>query len=319
MAERPVVIAHRGASGYLPEHTLESKAYAHALGADYLEQDVVLSKDGIPVVLHDLWLEGVTDVALVFPGRSRPDGHYYAIDFTLQELRRLSVSERRNADGSPRWPGRFAASGLRMGIPTLAEEIAFIQALNRSTGRAAGLYPELKAPAFHRAEGHDLARAVLEVLAAAGYSRRSDPVWLQSFDPAELKRVRNELKSDLKLVQLIADDAWAEAATDYAAMRSAAGIASIAEYADAIGAWIPHLLRPDGDGRRAVSTGLAELAHAAGLAVHAYTFRADELPPEVPDADAMHRLLFAVAGVDGLFSDQPDLTLKYLAGSGAVK
>ena len=313
MAERPVVIAHRGASGYLPEHTLESKAYAHALGVDYLEQDVVLSRDGVPVVLHDLWLDDVTDVRQVFPGRQREDGRFYVIDFSLAELRQLAVHERRNAQGDQRWPARFAASGLPLRIPTLAEELAFIQALNRSTGREVGVYTEIKSPAWHRAAGMDASRAVLAVLSAAGYSRRGDNAYLQCFDPAELRRIRVELGSDLKLVQLIGDDAWGEAETDYAAMRSAVGLAAVAGYADAIGAWLRHLLEPSTDGTRVVSTGLAQAAHEAGLDVHGYTFRRDELPPEIPDAQAMHGLLFGVAAIDGLFSDHPDVTLEYLA------
>ena len=107
----PLVIAHRGASGYLPEHTLEAKAYAHALGVDYLEQDVVLTRDGVPVVLHDTWLEQVTDVADLFPGRQRQDGRHYAIDFSLEELGRLSACERRDRAGRQRWPARFDAPG----------------------------------------------------------------------------------------------------------------------------------------------------------------------------------------------------------------
>ncbi len=319
MADRPVVIAHRGASGYLPEHTLESKAYAHALGVDYLEQDVVLSKDGVPVVLHDLWLDDVTDVGQVFPGRQREDGRFYAIDFTLEELKRLSVRERRKADGGPRWPARFASPGLPLRIPTLAEELAFIQALNRSTGRNVGVYTEIKSPAWHRAAGKDATRAVLAVLSAAGYSRRGDNAYLQCFDPVELRRARFDLGSDLRLVQLIGDDAWGEADTDFATMRSAAGLAAVAGYADAIGAWLHHLLGPSPDGTRVVSTGLGEAAHAAGLDVHGYTFRNDELPAAVPDAQALHALLFGVAAIDGLFSDHPDVTVEYLAGQPPVK
>lgn len=319
MADRPVVIAHRGASGYLPEHTLESKAYAHALGVDYLEQDVVLSKDGVPVVLHDLWLDDVTDVGQVFPGRQREDGRFYVIDFTLAELRQLSVRERRNAEGGPRWPARFASPGLPLRIPTLAEELAFIQALNQSTGRNVGIYTEIKSPAWHRAAGMDATRAVLAALSAAGYTRRSDNAYLQCFDPVELRRARVELGSDLRLVQLIGDDAWGEADTDFAAMRSTAGLAAVAGYADAVGVWLRHLLGPSPDGTRVVSTGLAEAAHAAGLDVHGYTFRNDELPAEVPDARALHALLFGVAAIDGLFSDHPDVTLEYLAGQAPVK
>src|SRR5262245_10608653 len=108
MAESPIVIAHRGASGYLPEHTLEGKALAFGLGADYLEQDVVATRDSQLVVLHDLYLDDVTDVAERFPGRQRQDGRHYAIDFDLVELQQLSVCERRRPGSSEaRFPNRF--------------------------------------------------------------------------------------------------------------------------------------------------------------------------------------------------------------------
>ena len=118
-AAKPLVIAHRGASGYLPEHTLESAAYAHALGADYIEQDIVMSRDGTLVVLHDIHLETTTDVAARFPDRKRPDGRFYALDFTWDELRSLRVSERFDPKtGAAVFPRRFpaAAGAFRYGF-----------------------------------------------------------------------------------------------------------------------------------------------------------------------------------------------------------
>ena len=106
----PIVIAHRGASGYLPEHTFPAKAYAHALGADYLEQDVVLTQDDVPIVFHDLILEEVTDVARIFPTRGRPDGHFYAIDFSYAELQALALHDRIEPGGGAAWPHRSASS-----------------------------------------------------------------------------------------------------------------------------------------------------------------------------------------------------------------
>ena len=132
----PLVIAHRGASGYLPEHTLEAKAVAHAQEADFVEQDVVLSRDDVPVVLHDLYLDAVSDVAEVYPGRSRDDGRFYALDFTLAELRRLRLSERLDPrTGRQLHPGRFPAGTGRFQIVTLAEELEFLAGLDRSTGQ----------------------------------------------------------------------------------------------------------------------------------------------------------------------------------------
>jgi len=262
-AGMPIVIAHRGASGYLPEHTLESKADAHALGADYLDQDVVLTRDGVPVVLHDIWLDQVTDVAEVFPDRHREDGRFYAIDFTLEEIRRLTVHERRDRAGRQRWPSRFDAPGVRFGIPTLAEEIAFVRALNRATGREAGIYPEIKEPAWHRAQGRDISRAVLEVLDAAGYAGPDDRIFLQCFDAAELRRIREELGSRLRLVLLLAEEDCLGTA------RVDERLADIAGFADGIGAWIPTLFAGPVAGTASASSGLVAAAHAHGLFVRA--------------------------------------------------
>lgn len=139
-----IVIAHRGASGYLPEHTLEAKAMAHAQGAHYIEQDLVLTKDDVPVVLHDIHIDTVTDVVEKFPTRKRDDGRYYALDFTLAELKTLRATERFNAvTGKQVYPNRFPKGQGRFEIATLAEELQLIQGLNHSTGRVAGIYPEI--------------------------------------------------------------------------------------------------------------------------------------------------------------------------------
>src|SRR6185503_3347980 len=175
MTLSPIVIAHRGASGYLPEHTLAAKALAHGMGADYLEQDVVLSRDGVPVVLHDIHIDTVTDVAKRFPGRARPDGRYYALDFTVAELKQLAASERFDPKtGLAVFPRRFPVGKSSFQVPTLEEELQLVQGLNASTGRVAGIYPEIKNPAWHRQQGHDVSRIVLDVLARYGYRTRAD-------------------------------------------------------------------------------------------------------------------------------------------------
>ena len=309
---QPIVIAHRGAAGYLPEHTLVAKAYAHAQGADYLEQDVVLTRDDTPVVFHDLVLEEVTDVERLFPRRRRADGHWYVIDFDYAELAQLSVRERvAAATGTPAYATRFHEQ-LSLRIRTLAEELTFIRGLNASTGRDTGVYTEVKSPAFHRASGRDLSRIVLATLAEFGYRSRRDRAWLQCFDAAELARIRGELGCELKLVQLVGENAWAEAATDYEALRSRDGLARVAGYADGIGPWIPQVVRWPGAGAAAQVSSLVADAHAAGLAVHPYTFRIDQLPEHAPDAAAVHHALFGAAGVDGLFTDFTDVTLALL-------
>ena len=226
MKARPIVIAHRGASGYLPEHTLAGKALAFGMGADYLEQDVVATRDHQLIVFHDLTLEYMTDVQARYPGRARADGHFYCIDFSLDEIRTLTVGERRAAQGTgPRFPGRFPDGAGRFGIPTLEEEIRFIQGLMRSTGRSVGIYPEIKDPAWHREQGVDVGELMLEVLARHGYTSADHAVFVQCFDPAELQRVRDQ-GCRLRLVQLVDSGAGD---------LSAPALSHIAGYANAIG------------------------------------------------------------------------------------
>ncbi|MCP4510624.1 MAG: hypothetical protein GY826_29975, partial [Fuerstiella sp.] len=143
--EVPLVIAHRGASGYLPEHTTEATALAHALGADFIEQDVVLSQDGVAVVFHDVTLEGITDVADVFPGRGR-NGRFYVFDFTLAELKQLNVSERYPSGNNLEANGRFPQKTGRFRLSTLEEHLQLIRGLNVSRGRDVGVYVEIKQP-----------------------------------------------------------------------------------------------------------------------------------------------------------------------------
>src|SRR5688500_1899970 len=162
---KSLVIAHRGASGYLPEHTIAAKAYAHALGADFIEQDLVLSKDDVPIVIHDIYVDTVTDVAKRFPNRKRADGRYYVLDFTVAELKQLRVSERFDArTGGRVFPRRFPAQQSSFQLSTFEEELQLIQGLNRSTGRVAGIYPEIKQPKWHNVQGRDISRVVLAIL-----------------------------------------------------------------------------------------------------------------------------------------------------------
>jgi glycerophosphoryl diester phosphodiesterase len=203
MTDRPIVIAHRGASGYLPEHTLPAKALAYGLGADFLEQDVVATRDGRLVVVHDVYLDNVTDVAERFPGRHRSDGRHYVVDFDLAEVATLTAFERRvPTSRTARFPSRFPVDDGVTGIATLEAELRLIQGLNKSTGRTVGIYPEIKDPAWHRRHGIDLAALLLAELAAFGYARPEDPAFVQCFDAAELTRVRDELGCALRLIQL---------------------------------------------------------------------------------------------------------------------
>ncbi|MDX2412868.1 MAG: glycerophosphodiester phosphodiesterase [Woeseiaceae bacterium] len=300
----PLVIAHRGASAYLPEHTLDAKSLAHRMGADYIEQDVVASRDDELVVLHDIYLDRVTNVAECFPARARDDGRYYVRDFDLKELRSLSVWERMNADGSVVYPGRFPAKSGDFTISTFAEELEFIRQLNTNSGRQVGIYPEIKRPAWHREEGIDIAPGFLKVITDDGFDESDDPVYIQCFDFAELKRLKVEFDCPFKLVQLIGENSWGEAETDFDFIRTAAGIAELAETVDAIGPWIPYLYELTDNIPRPGD--LIQRAHAAGLAVHPYTFRADELPPGFSSFEDLVRFFVVDVGIDGLFTDFPD-------------
>lgn len=311
---RPLVIAHRGACGYLPEHTLEAKALAFGLGADYLEQDIVVSRDDVLIVSHDIHLDRVTNVAEAYPDRHRADGRYYVRDFDLAELRQLAVWERfSDASGSATvFPGRFPARSGHFSIATLDDELAMIAGLNHASGRKVGIYPEVKAPAWHHQEGVDAARLLLEALARHGYRSSDDPVFLQCFDAAELRRIREDLGSRLSLVQLIADNAWGESTTDYDFLRTEQGLREVAEYADAIGPWLKQVYTLEPIDGTPVSSGLVSRAHSLSLQVHPYTFRADALEPCFEDFATMVHWFADVTNIDGLFTDFPDLAISAL-------
>ncbi|MDO6672602.1 glycerophosphodiester phosphodiesterase [Cobetia amphilecti] len=330
-----VVVAHRGASGYLPEHTLAAKAMAYAQGADFLEQDVVMSKDDQLVVLHDRFLDRVTNVAEVFPERARDDGRYYAIDFTLDELRQLSFSEGftvKDGEQVADYPERFPLGKSHFGLHTLSEEIEMIQGLNHSTGRDVGLYVEIKAPWFHQSEGKQVSRAVLETLKHYGYVAHDDNAVVQVFDPNGLKRIHDtlqpELEMDLRLVQLMGETSWdmtfqPDAAGklepyDYDWMYQEGGMQRIATYADGIGPWKPMVIEDSSTRDDIKVTPLVEEAHAQGLIVMPYTFRLDEgrIPDWASDYDDMLRAFFVDARVDGVFTDYPDRAVQWLKQHG---
>lgn len=316
LAARPVVIAHRGASGYLPEHTLAAKAMAHAQKPDYIESDVALSHDGVPMILHDHYLDTVTDVAQVFPARKRADGRWYAVDFTAVQIARLTAHERVDlTTGKPVYPRRFPVDrALPLRVPTLDQELRLIRGLNQSTGRDVGIYVELKVPWFHRAEGHDIERAVLPVLARHGYTQRGAKAYIQCFDPDSLARL-HRMRCEVPLVQLIGHNAWNETPrVDYAAMLTQRGLGEIARYAQGIGPAIDQLARFEG-GRASLRADLVRRAHELGMVVHPYTLRVDDLPAGVT-TERLLDVLFAGLGVDGVFSDFPDVAVEHLVRRG---
>lgn len=325
-----IIIAHRGASGYLPEHTLEAKALAFGQKADYLEQDLAMTKDNHLVVIHDHFLDQLTDVAKKFPDRKREDGRYYVIDFTLAEIQSLEMTENFEIkDGKEEavYPGRFPLWKSHFRIHTFEEEIEFIQGLEKSTGKKIGIYPEIKAPWFHHKNGKDIAKATLEVLKKYGYTTKNDLVYLQTFDYNELVRIKTKLMPkmgmDIKLVQLIAYNDWHETEEkdkngnwvnyDYNWMFKEGAMKKIAKYADGVGpGWYMLIDDQKSQPGAIVYTPMVQDIATTSMEVHPYTVRKDALPPFFTNIDEMFDALLNKAGATGVFTDFPDLGVKFL-------
>lgn len=316
-APAKVVVAHRGASAYLPEHTLQAAAMAYAMGADFQEQDVVMSSDDQLIVWHDLTLDRNSDVRHKFAGRARDDGRHYVIDFTLAELRTLRVTEgyRLNSSGQEQqiYPERFPLWQGSFQIHTLGEQLELIQGLNRSTGRDVGVYPELKSPAFHLEHGKDIGLAVLTELKRFGYTSKDSNVYVQTFEFEELRRVKEQVQPalgiELKLVQLMGNDE-----ETYGWMLRPGGMQELAKFADGIGPEKGMIISADSTADNIIISSLVADAHQAGLQVHPYTFRADtgQVPAFARDFDHLLELYFVNAGVDGVFTDFPDRAVNFV-------
>ena len=324
VTQTPVtIIAHRGASGHLPEHTIASKALAYGMGADFIEQDVVMTKDDHLLVHHDLTLDATTNVATVYPDRKRQDGHFYVMDFTLAELKKLQVFERLKSNASlagkatatriAKYPNRFPTQTGDFRLHTLEEELTFIQALNASHGKNVGIYPEVKSPWFHHQAGKDISSAVLSTLKAFGYTQQTDKVYLQSFDANELKRIKHELLPKfgmtISLVQLVAYSDWQETQElvndqwqnyDYNWMFSRQGVAHIAEYADGIGPWFPMLVDDNWQ-----ASNFLKAAQQFELTIHPYTYRVEDTPERFDSYEQWLEFTHNELGIDGFFSDFP--------------
>ena len=332
----PIIIAHRGASGLLPEHTLAAYTKAIEQGADFIEPDVVLTKDGIMIARHEPILDGTTDVASKF-GVDRQttrvlDGvstkAYFASDFTLAEIKTLRTIQ-------PRASRDQSFNGLYE-IPTLQEVVNLAKAKSVQTGRSIGIYPEVKHSAFHSAifGAKVLENKLVSTLHAAYGNSAAAPVFIQSFEVSNLKYLNGQ--TNIRLVQLVdADDVKPDGSLSlvapyaqpydfvlagdprtFADLLTKAGLAEIATYADGIGPWKPYLLKTvddgvdrDGDGvitasdrRVDGSTGVIEAAHEAGLLVHAYTFR-DDAGKYGFTNPALEIATYLKWGVDGVFTD----------------
>jgi glycerophosphoryl diester phosphodiesterase len=349
--QKPLIVAHRGASGYLPEHTLEGYKLAIEQGADFIEPDLVATKDGVLVVRHEPMLSGTTDVASrpEFASRKRVrkiDGidtdDWFAGDFTLAEIKTLRAKQA--------FPDRDQSHNGKYLIPTFQEVIDLAKAESARLGRVIGIYPETKHPLFHAATGLALEDRLLDVLKAAGWTEKTSPVIVQSFETANLKYLRR--KTALRLVQLVDGDgidkdghvtlaAPFDRPYDFAVtgdkrtfqdLLSAEGLKEIATYADGVGPWKPYLLagkqvigadgkpqdlNKDGaiDERDRVliaPTDVVKNAHAAGLFVHSWTFRSEpkRLASDFGNDPAAEYKAFLALGIDGLFSDFPDQAVK---------
>ncbi len=332
----PIVIGHRGASGYVPEHTLAAYFLAMQAGADFIEPDLVMTRDGVLVARHENEISATTDVAAVprFAARRARrsiDGTetqgWFTEDFTLAELKCLRVRERipQLRPANARFDGQFE-------VPTLEEILALVQGVEALRARRAallglpapariGLYPETKHPSHFAARGLALETTLVATLARFGYEGAAAPVWLQSFEVGNLVALAG--MTALRRVQLIEDTGapydtvLAGRPRPYAELITPAGLAGIARYAQAIGPSKGLIIARRADETLGAPTGVVAAAHAAGLALHPWTFRAENhfLPREFRrGADpAAHGDLageiraYLAAGIDGFFTDQPEI------------
>ncbi|HEX4354914.1 MAG TPA: glycerophosphodiester phosphodiesterase [Polyangiales bacterium] len=324
---RPIVIAHRGASGYRPEHTLASYWLAIQQGADFIEPDLVSTREGVLVARHENEISQTTDVSErpEFARRrttkqidGQPVTGFFTEDFSLAELQRLRAKERL-PDLRPAncWYDRAFR------IPTLDQVIALAKLGSRVLRRSIGIYPETKHPSYFASLGLALEEPLVRALHRAGYKGRSAPVFIQSFEIANLQALRH--LTQLPLIQLLDADAPPFDLTLVRDKRRARelisneGLRDIARYADGIGVNKTLIVPQDPSGRSLPPTNLIERAHAANLRVHAWTFRRENAflplehrkkPIDRPAAigDLIGELRdYLALGLDGMFSDQPDL------------
>lgn len=303
--QSPLVIGHRGASGILPEHTLEAYQAALEQGADYFEPDVVSTRDGVLIARHENEIGTTTDVAQKFPERKRTrvvDGQsmtgWFTEDFTLAEIKQLRAVQR--------LPFRDQQYNGQFQIPTLAEILVFREQQSKRLARPVGIYIETKHPSYFRGIGLPLEEKLLQHLNRHGLMDADDPVFIQSFEVSNLQWLNR--RTEVPLIQLIeSSGSPADQQTtglSYARMMTPQGLAQIATYADGIGP-DKRLILPLKDDILQPATALIEQAHAVGLKVHPWTFRSDAsyLAPAYQGDPGAEYLQFMALGVDGVFSD----------------
>ena len=343
----PLVIGHRGASGFLPEHTLESYKLAVDQGADFIEPDLVMTKDGVLIARHEPMLDSTTDVATKFPASRKStrmlDGEsttaYFANDFTLAEIKTLGAVQAR--------AGRPAQYNGLYKVPTLDEVIALAKTEGTRVGRTVGIYPEIKHSTYMAGIfGVNVFEDALVAKLHAAYTNTVDaPVFIQSFEVSNLRYLRT--KTTMKIIQLIdADDVKADGSMSLVApyrqpydfvvkgdprlfsdLLTPAGLDFVKTYATGIGPWKPYLATTVDDGvdrngdakitindRKVIgSTGVIEAAHARGLMVHTWTFRNDASGYGFADPKAEMQFYMKL-GVDGVFTDFPATGVEAVAG-----
>jgi glycerophosphoryl diester phosphodiesterase len=323
---RTLVIGHRGASGYRPEHTLASYELAARLGADFIEPDVVITKDGVLVCRHEPEIGGTTDVANHPEFASRRvtkqlDGvavtGWWAEDFTLAELNTLRAIERLPAirQENTMYDGRFT-------VPTLQQVMDLRTDLSRKLGREIGIYPETKHPTYFQQKGLPLEARLLGLIRRNGLNSSDAPIFVQSFETKNLQQLR-DLGLRTRVVQLFGasgapyDLVSSGDPRTYADLATPAGLRKIARYGDGIGPDKSLIIPRLADGSLGSPTNLVDNAHSAGLILHPYTFRAENtfLPANLRrgtvDSDfgraIDEQVAFLRTGIDGLFTDQADV------------
>lgn len=337
LAAKVLVIGHRGASALRPEHTLASYAKAIADGADFIEPDLVMTRDGVPVARHENEIGGTTDVAAhpEFADRKSTrtiDGHavtgWFTEDFTLAELKTLRARERLPELRGTAYDGQFQ-------IPTFDEIIDFVAAESAARGRVIGIIPEIKHSTYFRKRGLPMEDVVLKALDAHAYTRTA-PIEIQSFEVSNLRYLRGKLgerRSHVRLLQLL-DDASeqpydvvdAGGSLTYGQMMMPAGLRDIAGYADAIGPGSRAIIPLQSDGTLGAPTTLVRDAHAAKLEVHPYTFRPENQfqaknfwqgsdPKRFNEAGSIAEIrAYLDAGIDAFFTDDPAIGRKAVDG-----
>ena len=293
---RPLIIGHRGASAHRPEHTLESYALAIEMGADAIEPDLVRTKDGVLIARHENEIGGTTDVADRFPSRrttKRIDGRdvtgWFTEDFSLAEIKSLRARER--------LPFRSHGYDGLFQVPTLEEVVDLAAHQSRVLGRQIAVYPETKHPSYFRGIGLPLEEPLIALLQEHGLTARTSPVFIQSFEPSSLRRLRP--LTAVRLVQLLDENADA----------TPARLSEIATYANGLGPNKSLVIPVDAQGRLGTPTSLIRDAHAVGLFVHVWTMRSEPLfLPSSYGGDLKREIQqFASLGVDGIFTDFPDI------------